>query len=173
MAEGRIETRVRDRTNDLVGVSADIDSFPLVTRVLLTGRVARASVRADEVASQGITFADLQYTVEGVQLDRSKFLSRDAEVRSIDRGTVSARIPAEELSVTFGVAQALGTAGVEVEVRDGELVLLRDGGQIAAAALPDDLFPCSPSGHLGADGIELSCGFTDPPTLLFELGSEL
>lgn len=108
-----------------------------------------------------------------MKLDRSKFLSRDAEVRSIDRGTVSARIPAEELSVTFGVAQALGTEGVEAEVRGGELVLLQDGRQIAAAALPDDLFPCSPSGRLEADGIELSCAFTDPPTLLFELGSEL
>lgn len=164
---------MRERTNDLVGISADVDSFPLVTRLVLTGRVARVSLRADEVASRGITFADLHVTVEGTRLDRSKFLTGDAEVHDIDRGTVSARIPAEELSVTFGVAQALGTEGFDVEVREGELRLVRDGRQIGAAPLPDDLFPCSPSARLETHGIDLSCAFTDPPRLLFELTSEL
>lgn len=173
MAEERIESRVRARTNGLAGVTADVDSFPLVTRLLLTGRVARVSVDADEVASQGITFVDLRFTAEGIELDRSKFLTRDAEVRDVDRGTVSARILPEELSAAFGVAQVLEAEGFEIEAREGQLVLLRDGGQVATAPLPDDLFPCAPSGRLEPDGLGLSCTFTELPALLFELASEV
>lgn len=166
MAEERIELRVRNESGGATGVEADVDSFPLLTRVILTGRVARTTVEMTEVVRRRITFARIAFVFEEVRVDRSAFLMRDARVRSIERGTVSARISSEELSAIFGVAQRIGLEGLEVRASDGVLRVGRSGLGTVAVDLPDVLFPCDPDATIGSDGIILSCAFDEVPAVL-------
>lgn len=166
MAEGWIEVRVRNESAGATGVDAGVDSFPLLTGVVLTGRVRRVDVTLTEVVRQRVTFASFEFLFEGIEVDRATFLTRDAEIRSIDRGTVTARIAVDELSAIFGVAQRVGPEGLEVDVVDGLLRIGLPGLPVADVDLPDVFFPCEPSARIDPDGILLSCAFEEVPAIL-------
>lgn len=165
IVEGRIEERAAERSRGATTVSANVDSFPLVTRALTSGRVERIEVTLDEVVRQRLSFATIRFTVTGIELDRGALLSGDAEVRDIDTGTVVAEVTADELTTVLGLAERLGLGEVAVDVRELELVVRR-AGRSFAIPLPDDLFPCAPSARVSGDRILLSCTFHEIPRVL-------
>lgn len=166
IVEARIEERAEANTEGTAGIEADIDSFPFVTRLLLSGRVQELQVSMSEVLRERLTFTDVRVVLEGIELDRGALMQQDAELRDIARGTVVARLDYGRLSDVFGAAEQLGFGDFSAEVRGRSVVVLRNGREVFDAALPGDLFPCDPTTELTGEAIELRCTFTDIPDWL-------
>jgi hypothetical protein len=161
LAEGQIESKVAERSDGEAGVSADVDSFPMIARVLLTGRVKELSVTLDQVARQRLTFAEVTFQVSGIEVDRGAILQRNVRIRSIERGTVTASVDLGALGGVLGrISSFLGT---DVRVEDGQL-------HIGPSSFPlgDDLFPCDPEGRIEGERVILTCSITDVPDALLD-----
>ena len=171
VAEGQIESRVEASTEGATRVSADLQSFPTVARLLTTGKISKITVRFDEIARRRLEFADFSITMEGVSVDRGSIFSGDPEIRSIESGRVEAFIRSSFLSGALGFASRL-LGELPIEVRDRQLFI---GGPLGASApipLPGDLFPCDPDAELRDDGVLLSCTIDEVPEQLIKAANE-
>jgi len=166
IAEGQIESRAQERSADFAAVDADIDSFPMVTRLLLTGKVNRLTITLTEVVRQRLTFAEVSFTLTGIGLDRTKLIAGDVEVTDIDAGEVRAELRSDAIAAVLGVAERIGLREVGTEVVGGTLRLRRAGRTIVEVALGADLFPCEPAVETTDKTIVLSCTFTEVPDII-------
>lgn len=161
-AESRIEHEVSQRTRDATGVTADIDSFPLAAGVLATGNVRKLTVTLDRVSRLSVSFASVSFAVSGIEVDRAAILQGRARIRSIDSGTVTARL---ELGALGRLASLVG-----VDVRmDGRT--LRAGP--ASVEVPRELVPCDPQSRVSGDVVILTCTLTELPEVLEGLSASL
>lgn len=174
LAASSIEDHVRAQTEGAAGVSADVGTFPVVTRLLATERVRRLGVTFDELAGQQLTFASVRLELRGVQLDREALLAGDVRVRGMQGGQATATLDADALSQGVGAPVRIEgervfveVAGTEVEVPtviQGRALALPAG--LPAITLPD-LVPCTDIAAAAQDGrIQLSCTLDDVPHVL-------
>lgn len=176
--EERIEDRVAERVPEAISVAAELDSFPLVSRLLLTGRVESLTVELDDVRRE-IRFDVIELELEGIDIDRRALVDSSFEIDSIDSGVITAELTEEALSEVVGVPVELlpdraraTVAGQQIEVsvvvRGDTLVVDGGGRSLASVPLPtDDLFPCALEGRLLSGRARLTCTVTDvPPVLL-------
>jgi hypothetical protein len=157
LAESKVEQRAAAQVEGEASVTADIDSFPLAARVLLTGVVDRMSMRFEEIARQQLTFADLEIVVEGIEVDRGSILDQKLRVTAIDRGTVTATIDASALPPL--ARRVIGQA----RVSDRALILGPVSFQLAS-----DVLPCPPDVRVEEDRIILSCSIDEIPEALID-----
>src|SRR5688572_8807940 len=66
IAEGRVEQRVAELNRDAANVSANIDSFPLVSRLVFAGRVNEVTVTLERVARARLTFAEVRFELSDI-----------------------------------------------------------------------------------------------------------
>ena len=183
LVEDRIEERVEAHVPDATSVSAELDSFPFVTRVGLPGRVKRLTVGLDGVERAGLAFATIAIDLDGIQLDRAALYDNDFKLRSIDEGAIVAEFTEEALSAAVGtdvqlepgravVTVAGQEVGAPVEVVDGRLLLA--GGALTVPLPTSDLFPCELDGEILAGRARLTCDLDEvPPILLRAAESEV
>ncbi|HVL80440.1 MAG TPA: LmeA family phospholipid-binding protein [Actinomycetota bacterium] len=166
LVESQMEARVRDRTRGAVGVTADVQSFPLLTRLALTGQVRHVEMTLDEVSRERLLFATVRYELDGVTLDRSALYRRRARVSDIDRGRIVATLEAEDLAAGLGIPLDLAPGDVSARVVDRVLRLGEGAGAEISESLPQDILPCDPEASLDAGRVILSCSFTGVPPVL-------
>lgn len=174
LAASSIEDHVRTQTDDVVGVSAEVGSFPVVTRLLATGRVQRLAVALDEVAAQQLTFASVHLELHGVELDRDALLNGDVRVRGMRGGQATAVLDGNALTEALGVPVRVEDDRVFVEVAGTEVqVPLESQGRTLALppGLPDitlpDLLSCTDVRTALEDGrVQLSCTLEEVPFIL-------
>lgn len=186
---GQIEKEASARLDGVGEVSADISSFPFVPRLLVSGKVAHATVRLRDVTEHGIDIAEVVVSVDGLALDRGSVVDGHPRVVDVDLATVAVAI---DLSV---VARLAAAVGVEVEIDDDQLMVSALGVRLAAGfrvadgavfltagglptvrlPLPDaDLLPCEPTVTARQDRLRLSCATADlPPLLLHAINNSL
>lgn len=157
IAERLIEQEVTRRYRDAATIEADIDSFPVVARLLATEKVNRLTVTLDRVARQTITFAEVRFEFSGLVVDRSAMLGGNPRVREIDRGSVTATIDAGALG---GIASL---TGVEVRVIGRTL----HAGEVAVA-IERELVPCPPQARVEGDRVVLTCEIDEVPETLLD-----
>jgi hypothetical protein len=157
LANARIENEVAKRTRDATNVNASIGSFPVATRVLITGKVPELSVTLERIARQALTFAEVKFDLSGIGVDRPSILQGKAKINSIDSGTVTATIDAGVLG------RIASLAGADVRV-DGRT--LRAGGR--ALALDQELIPCEPTARIEDDKVLVTCTLDEVPDILLE-----
>jgi hypothetical protein len=161
VGERMVEERVAERNENAATVTADIDSFPLVTRVLLTGNVKELTVTLDEVARQAVTFAQVRFEFAGIEIDRSSLRGGDFRVTAIDRGTITATI---DLGAVGGALGRIATrAGLDVRVSGRTLFV-----GPASIELSSELLPCDPDARIEGDQVVLSCTIDEVPEALIE-----
>lgn len=174
LAASSIEDHVSEQLAGVVGVSADVGTFPVVTRLLVTERVPRLGVTLDELAGQQLTFASVRFDLRGVELDRDALLGGDVRVRSIEGGQVTATVDVNALADAIGVPVQLEGGSLVAEVGGSrlEIPLAVEGGALRLpAGLPavtvPDVVPCAPTETVVHDDtIELSCALESVPTFL-------
>ena len=158
VAERLIEQEVDGRYRDAASVDVDIDSFPLVARVLLTEKVRRLTVTLARVARQEITFADVRFELSGIVVDRAAILRGNPRVKEIDRGSVTTTI---DVGALGGIASL---TGADVRVSGRTLY----AGSLTAK-IDNDLVPCPPQARVVAgDRIILSCEIEEFPEALLK-----
>lgn len=161
-AESRIEKEVAKQSRDTTAVGANIDSFPLAANVLVTGKVRELTVTLERVTRIRVSFASVAFQVTGIAVDRGAILRGRAKIRSIDRGTVTARL---ELGALGRLASL---AGVDVRV---EGRTLRAGP--VSVQIAQDIVPCDPQARVDDDTIVLTCAITELPEVLRGLEAPL
>jgi hypothetical protein len=148
---------VAELNRDAANVSASIDSFPLVSRLVFTGRVNDVTVTLEQVARARLTFAEVRFELSGIEVDRASIFQRDPRVTAIDRGTITAIIDAGVLG------QAASALGLEARVRGRTLVV-----GPASFPLPSDLLPCEPEARAEGEQVIVSCTINEVPEGLLE-----
>lgn len=116
-AEGKIEDRARAEVGANVTTNADIDSFPFLGKLLLTGSAGDIELVMNDVDLQRLRFSRLEVDLFGVKLDRNKAMSGDAEVTDIDRGVITMTFSAEDLSRAVNLPVTIEDGKVTVDVR--------------------------------------------------------
>lgn len=159
VAERAIERRVAERNRDVATVQADIDSFPLVSRLLLTGGVREVTITLDRVVRQNLTFAEVRFELAGIEVDRAAILRQDARITAIERGTVTATIDVDALSAALG--RIVSLAGADVRVRGRALVI-----GPASVQITSDLLPCDPEARADGEQVIVSCTIHEVPQAL-------
>lgn len=173
LAESRLEQRARERSGQVAGVRADIDSFPMVTRLLLTERLRSLTITLDEVAGQQMTFTTVSFELQRVRLEREALLAGDVRVRDIDTGVVTAELDAGALGQALGAPVLIEPDGITIGGRD--VPLPGAGGEDASPLpdvdlpnlpLPDELIPCEPDVEVADGRLRLSCRIDTVPFML-------
>ena len=116
-AEGKLEERARAEVGADVTTTADIDSFPFIGKLLLTGNAGDVEIVMNDVDVQRVHFSKLEVELFEVKLDRNKALSGDAEVTDIDRGVITMTFTAADLSRAVSLPVRIDDGKVTVEVR--------------------------------------------------------
>lgn len=172
LAASSIEDHVSAQTEGVVGVSADVGPFPVVTRLLVTERVGRLGVTLDEVAAQQLTFTSVRLELTGVELDRNELVAGNVRVRGMQGGQATAVLDVNALSDTLGIPVRVEddrlfteVAGTEVEVPLGEGGALSLPG-LSAIALPDLVSCTDVTTVVEDDRVQLSCTLHDIPSIL-------
>lgn len=173
-ARAAAESQIRDRVVVAAGpagaTSAHIESFPFLVRLLTSGDVSRIRVAASEVTVEDLTLARVALDLHGVTIERDRLLSEQKVVlTSLDRGTATAEVSADQLSARLGVPITLeaGRARVRVagqtvtataSVTDNRLRLSVAGVDIPTLRIPRlPLLPCVASAEILPGRIRLTC----------------
>lgn len=159
VAEGQIEQRIAERNREAATVQAEIDSFPLLTRLFTGGRIRKATITLDSVARRELTFAELRFELDGIEVDRAAIFRRDARITAIDRGRVTATIDAGAISAAVG--RTVSLTGLDVRTSGNRLLV----GPVSFA-LASDVLPCDPEARVEGERIVVSCTFEQVPQAL-------
>lgn len=182
-AEEKIAEQVEAAAGGRAEATADIDSFPFLLRLLVSGSAGDISLHVEDVATSAVELSTVDLDLEGVRLDRSRLLSdRKAELVEIDRGTLAVGIDAAAISTVLrGLPVTIADGRVVVQVAgraqvadltlgaNGSLRIGVPGGPAATIAVPQsDLVSCQASAlRVEDDEVRLSCTLTEvPPALL-------
>lgn len=161
IAEGRIEQTVAERNPGVGTVQANIGSFPVATRLVLTGQVDSLDVTLDRVVRQRLIFAEIRFDLSGIEVDRGSIIRRQTRVTAIDEGTIIARIDGGALAAIAG--RAFSLSGVTVQVR-GRVLSFGP----ASVQLSSDLFPCDPQARVEGESVIVTCTIHDVPEAVLE-----
>jgi hypothetical protein len=180
VAESQLRDRVQAAASPTGDSKARIDSFPFTLRLLGSGEVSRIRASAAGVTVEGLTFARVAVDLEGVTLDRDRLLNeRKVVLSSLERGTATAEVTAEQLSDRLGIPVTLeaGRARVRVagqtatataSVSNNTLRLSVSGLSVPALRIPKlPLVPCVANAEILPGRVRLTCSVdTVPPELV-------
>lgn len=179
MAESQLRDRVQAAASPAGDSSARIDSFPFLGRLLTSGEVSRIRVSAADVTVEGLRFARVAVDLEDVTFDRDRLLAdRKVVLSSLERGTATAEVTAEELSDRLGLPITLeaGRARVRVagqtvtataSVSDNTLRLSVSGFSVPSLRIPKlPLVPCVGDAEILPGRVRLTCRVNSIPSEL-------
>lgn len=179
--EQGVEERVAAEVREAASVDADLRSFPVVARVLATGRIERLVVTLEDVARTELRIAEVRVDVTGIEVSRRALIDGEVDLEHVEGASLSATITEDDLEEALPgnvadlqllpgraeVGVAGRTVGSDVAVRDGRVVF--DLGPLpdVGVALPGpDLFPCLLQGEVVGGAVQLSCTLDEVPDYL-------
>ena len=178
-AENQLAARAREAGDGSASAEASIRSFPFLGRLLVSGSVPEAEVRATGTRVGPLRVAVVEVEASGVELDRDAMLVGDVRLDAIDRGRVTVELDgaalteALDLPVTISdgvlrVARAGVPVSASVALDQGDLVV--DVAGLPAVRVPvgdTPLVPCAATGVSIAGGrVRLSCEVDELPAVL-------
>jgi hypothetical protein len=167
MIEARVEEQVRANTDDAAVVEAEVGSFPFLPGLLLDGRLDALTVELMELAGREVTFGDVEFGLEGIDLDREVLLGGELRVTDIESGFVRIEVIDERIGAAMDAVDRLGPEAVEL--RDRVLELAPDGARSLEVPIDDRLLPCTPEVEVDGDVAVFTCEFQDVPPVLLEV----
>lgn len=147
--------QVSARSRGVGDVKASVGGFPLLTRFVSEGRVNSVDVTLERIVRLGLTFNEVRFELDGVEVDRSALIARRVRITQIDSGSVTATI-----DLPPGVASA---AASNVRVAGRSLVL----GPVRFQ-LTSEVLPCDPQVRLLGNQVIASCAIRDVPPILLD-----
>jgi len=181
VVEEHARAKITETLPQAQGVGVEIDGFPFVLGVLMSGEVEALHVTVDAVEEQGLRATELSLHVESIQLDTDALLDESRlVVTGIGRATAEGFVSDDEVSKLSGhtVEFGAGTARAEVQGQvieaaasiQGRLVFLSsnlEGVPPLMFPLPSsELLPCAPQAELMPGKIRLACSVTELPAAL-------
>jgi hypothetical protein len=179
--ESKVDARAQAEAPPGSKVDTTIGGFPFVPRLLLASSISHVDVHIENVDVTVITFATVDISLKGVELDRAKMFARKARITKIDHGTVEAVLTQQELSDALHVPVTIADGAMSVKVlnqtipvtpgvdANGSLTLQAQGiSRTFTLKIPkSDYVPCIGDVTVLAGRIRFSCEIHDiPPALL-------
>lgn len=164
-AEGAIERRIEDEIDGQAEV--EIGSWPVVARALATEEVSSIAVELAHVRVEEIEIDSVRIEVTGVKLSRSRVLGGDFKPKDIDGGSITVVVSTSAIAESAGISVASLDAGTaDVTVDQGDMVIEASGAPPVSIPFPQEVLPCSATGTLTGDTVELRCTVEEIPELL-------
>ncbi len=164
-AEGAIERRIEDEIDGQAEV--EIGSWPVVARALATEEVSSIAVELAHVRVEEIEIDSVRIEVTGVKLSRSRVLGGDFKPKDIDGGSITVVVSTSAIAESAGISVASLDAGTaDVRVDQGNMVIEASGAPPVSIPFPQEVLPCSATGTLTGDTVELRCTVEEIPELL-------
>jgi hypothetical protein len=178
----RVEAAARRELDGVGGVSAKVESFPFVIRLLTSGEVGRFRLTLTDVTGQPVPVERLEVDVHGIRFDRSQLLGGErAQITAIDSAELVATISESAISDVAGVAVDLEEGQVTVtfagdtsvtaavSVQDGVISFAAAGFPPVTVPVPSsDLLPCAVSGRVEHDAVMLTCTTDELPAIVVD-----
>lgn len=164
-AEGAIERRIEDEIDGQAEV--EIGSWPVVARALATEEVSSIAVELAHVRVEEIEIDSVRIEVTGVKLSKSRVLGGDFKPKDIDGGSITVVVSTSAIAESAGISVASLDAGTaDVTVDQGDMVIEASGAPPVSIPFPQEVLPCSATGTLTGDTVELRCTVEEIPELL-------
>lgn len=122
-AESKLADKARVEAGAGASAGADIDSFPFLGRLAVSGKAGDVTFTLHDVAAQQLHFTTVRLSFADVTLDKGRLFKGKAELKSIDKGTITVALSAEDLTKQLGVPVTIDDGKVSVTV----------GGRVVAA----------------------------------------
>lgn len=182
----QLENRLRKDVPSATSATVEIDSFPFLGRLAVSGRIATVHAEVTDVAAGPLKLARVTVDLHEVHLNRSAlFRRRRVELTSIGKGTASAEITQEELSAELHVPVQLsdGKIGVragplqvsaKLTVQDNVIRLSAGPVSLPALRIPKaPLLPCVANAEILEGRIRVSCTLDKVPDELLQIVKSL
>ncbi|HEV2766983.1 MAG TPA: LmeA family phospholipid-binding protein [Acidimicrobiales bacterium] len=181
--EQGVEDRVARQVPEAGSVDATVRSFPVVARVVGTGRMEHLVVVLDDVVRPEVRIDSVRVDVRGIEVSRQALLDGEVDLQRIDSGALMATLTEEDLEEALpgniadlrllpGRAEVTvvgQTVGSNVTVRDGRVVFDLGPFGDAGVALPgQDFFPCPLEGEVVHGAVHLFCTLDEVPPYLLQ-----
>jgi len=178
----QLEKRLRKDVPSATSATVDIDSFPFLGRLAVSGRIAEIHASVTDVEAGPLRLARVTVDLHDVHLDRDAlFRSRRAELTSIGQGTATADITQEELSDKLhlpiqlrdgkiGVRAGPLQVGAKVTVQDNVIRVAAGPVSLPALRVPKaPLLPCVANAEILDGRIRVSCTLDKVPDELIAI----
>lgn len=174
----RVQTIVANKIqHDVPGTQAavSITSFPFLGHLAVSGGVPLVTAHVTGVQAGTIPLQMLTVQADGVTVDRNQLFQGTAEVRSIQRISVTATISQATIDSQVGVPVTLGNGTVGVGGVEAPANVSVSGQRVEVQVPPlppvhldiglSDLLPCLGGAHISPGVLTLTCTTTQIPPL--------
>ncbi|HET6581849.1 MAG TPA: LmeA family phospholipid-binding protein [Nannocystaceae bacterium] len=194
LAEAEAEKRVLEALPGTRSAKVEIEGFPFLFDVLVSGEIDRLHVVLQDVASPGIVVESIELTVDRLKIDSDLLIGEQKlAITGIGRAEVVGRITAEAASAalkqrvefdgdTVRVEVAGTKAAAKVAIAGRKIAVDVDTSQMPAQYAhyapryvvplpPVDVLPCEPGLAVKRSRLELRCSITElPPSVKKAIG---
>lgn len=194
LAEAEAEKRIVDALPGTRSAEVEIESFPFLFDVLVSGEIDRLHVVLKDVASPGIVVESIELTVDKLKIDSDLLIGEQKlAITGIGRAEVVGRITAEAASaalkqplvfdgdtvhiVVAGTKAAAKVAidgrkiAIEVDTSDMPPQYAQYAPRYVVPLPPKDVLPCEPGLAVTNSRLELRCSVTElPPSVRKAIG---
>jgi hypothetical protein len=168
--ESTVNTRAQQEAPPDSTVTASIDGFPFLPRLIFSSEVKHASVHIANISAQVLVFAEVDIDLSGVHLDRGRLINdRKARITGIDHGKITAVLTADALSdALHGAPVTMADGKVTVSGVSVTPTIRNDRLAIGGLVIPPVPFvPCVSAVAVQSGRLQLSCEIDEvPPALL-------
>lgn len=180
--ENQLEHNLRRDVPSATSASVDINSFPFLGRLLVSGKVSTLHASVTDVNAGPLKLARVTVDLHEVQIDRQALLrQRRVVLTGIGQGTATAEITQEQLSGALNIPVRLsnGKIGVragpleataKVTVQDNVIRVKAGPVTLPAIRIPKaPLLPCVANAEVLEGRIRVSCTLSQVPEELLRL----
>jgi hypothetical protein len=178
----QIENNLKRDVPSATSASVDIDSFPFLGRLAVSGKVSTLHATVTDVDAGPLKLARVTVDLHDVHVDRQALLNeRRVELTGIGKGTATAEITQDELSDALNVPVRLsnGKVGVragplqataKVSVQDNVIRVSAGPVSLPAIRIPKaPLLPCVANAEVLEGRIRVSCTLNQVPEELLRI----
>ena len=160
-AEGAIERRLKNAAGGSAHV--EIDSWPVVTRALLSENIDQISVDLRRVTIQGVEVDSMQIEASGLQVDRARIFRRVDDLK-MRNGSLTAVMSVGDLAAAMGAPVENLPDSADVSKKGDRLLI--EGQDVAG--FPEGILPCDASGSISNGEVRLRCVLDSVPDIVLQ-----
>jgi hypothetical protein len=177
--ESKVESAAKKELPPAVAVDATIDSFPILERLAVTGKVKKFSFDMAGIASKPVAVSFLHLELHDIRFDRSSLWSHP-KVTGVGFIDLSATVSEDAIRTLTKADVRLFRTGATLKVGTNTVTaraeLQKDGIHLTVAPatevvipLPSlDIVPCSVRFHFVNGGVIFTCQTTKVPRIFAE-----
>lgn len=158
-AEGAMERRLKKEAGGSAHV--EIDSWPVVTRAVLSETIDQISLDLRQVTIEGVEVESMQIEARGLQVDRARIFRRVDDLK-MRNGSISVVMSTGDLAAAAGASVENLPDSADVSTEGRRLII--EGQDVAG--FPEEILPCDASGTISSGEVRMGCALNSVPDII-------